>query len=128
MEDLNCSSLFKLSSPSGLAIPVPDNLIGNSSSSAIIGAEILPRIDPVLVRAGPSGFHFPAPRNLLMVLAAVLARSYPASEHRQVVEGVEQEGRTRSIRSLGILAEIYSRIGERNQGKSQRQSSRMQII
>ena len=93
-DDLNCSCLSILSFPSGVAIPVPGSLIGNSSSSAIIGAEILPRMldDPVFVRVGPSVFHFPAPRNLLIVLVAARARSSPAKGHRQVAEEVEQEG------------------------------------
>ena len=110
-----------LSFPSGVAIPVPGNLIGNSSSSAIIGAEILPRMeDPVFVRAGPSVFHFPAPRNLLIMLTAALARSYPAKGHRQIAEEIEQEGHTRARRSLSILADTRA--------ESQRQLSYMQVI
>jgi hypothetical protein len=54
---------------SGVAIPVPGVLIGNSSSSGIgIGGPIFPLIeDPVFVLAGPSAFHFPGDRNLLIV-------------------------------------------------------------
>lgn len=69
VDALSRNCLSSASFPSGVAIPVPGDLMGNSSSSGIgIGGPIRPRIeDPVFVRAGPSTRHFPAPRNLLII-------------------------------------------------------------
>jgi hypothetical protein len=61
-------SLSRLSSFSGIAIPVPGVLMGNSSSAVEIGigADILPRMEEVVLeREGVAGFR-PASLNFLI--------------------------------------------------------------
>ena len=68
-DTLSWSCVSIPSVPRGVAIPVPGDLMGNSSSSAKgIGALILPRIeDPVLVLRGASALHFEGALNLLIL-------------------------------------------------------------
>ena len=61
-------SLSRPSLSSGMAIPMPGVLMGNSSSAIKIGigADILPRIEEVVLeREGVAGFR-PAPLNFLI--------------------------------------------------------------